>query len=525
MAREEARTQNISDDPIEHLQADPLLLQLTQCQQRFNLLPLAPQISEILSKPTTIVVGVSGGADSVCLLHALKQLSTQWQLDLHIAHLDHNLRPISQQDAQFVAQLAQQWQLPLHTHTLPPKALQNHPGGLEEGARQARYTFLHDIATQVTPSAQTPIIAVAHHADDQAETLLMNLLRGSGLRGLSGMKIVSPVPLAATQEARQSQLIRPLLYTPKAKIRAYLQRHNLDWCEDESNQDPAFLRNRLRHQIMPQLAQINPNLTATLGQTAQLLADDLTRLQRQDQQNFQDLLLDPVQEASSRQRQRIVLNLEKLMAWDSSTRRGILPFNNRQRATGPHSLVDSIVWSIAGPTANHPMRLSLHQRSIQPFQPEHPYLLTSFTPYPIQPNEIKNRVKNRITADPTCVYQTPNGWALWIQSIIPAQLPPDWQNRDQPWRAFLAVHPGEKLYLRLPRSGDILTPLGMKGRSKKLTHLFIDHKVPATLRAGWPLIVNSQLDTILWVCGIRTSYHARITSESQNIYTLYWQIE
>ncbi|MEZ4679617.1 MAG: tRNA lysidine(34) synthetase TilS [Caldilineaceae bacterium] len=159
---------------------------LRQIQQRHQLFPLPH--SPTAARKLTVIVGVSGGADSVCLLHLLQRFAPEWQLALQIGHLDHALRAESATDAEFVRELAAMWGIPFHTHRLEPGALQAQGGNLEANARIVRHAYLQTLALNLTPAGQIPIVALAHHADDQAETILHHLIRGSGLSGLTGMQ-------------------------------------------------------------------------------------------------------------------------------------------------------------------------------------------------------------------------------------------------------------------------------------------------------------------------------------------------
>jgi len=519
------QSKDIKQDQTE----DPLLRKLLQLQNTISIFPISAD-----RKPLTIIIGVSGGADSICLLHLLQKLTPHWQLDIHIAHLDHNLRPTSQRDAQFVAQIAKAWHLPIHIHTLPENALHSHPGGLEDGARHARYDFFNKVASQMTPADQTPIVAVAHHADDQAETVIINLIRGSGLRGLSGMKIISPLPQA--NQTAHTILIRPLLHTSKTEIQAYLHRHNLSWCEDESNTDPTFLRNHLRHQIMPQLQQINPNLSTTVGRTAQLLADDMARIAMLDHHNLHKVLIEPAKDQTKDQIQtnsliRIVLNLDQLISFDPSSQRGIIRqalshltidprkinfmliesllqmLNSQNHATGPHPLAGSIAWSIAGATA-------------ETFRPIHPHLNHHSSGYLLE--KITLDLTSLKINQPTA-YHILNEWILWVTLLPAHQLPKNWRTKNQPWRAFLDVDAIDTLHLCTPQPGNRFAPLGLHGHQKSLGDLFTNHKISTALRTGWPLIVESKNHTILWVCGLRTAHNARITEQTQTVCSLYWE--
>src|SRR3989440_9756455 len=209
----------------------------------------------------TIIVAVSGGADSLCLLHILNQLcgpdKRYPDLRLHVAHLNHKLRgEASFQDAAYVAQLASQWGLPVTIGEIDVPALaRQERRSLEDAARTARYRFLREVA-------QGLVIAVAHHADDQVETLLLHWLRGSGLEGIVGM-----LP-------RQQDIIRPLLEVSHAETLAYCQAHDLVPLEDTTNSDPRFLRNRIRHELLPLLESLDPRIRSNLLRNAEVVRVD-----------------------------------------------------------------------------------------------------------------------------------------------------------------------------------------------------------------------------------------------------------
>jgi len=233
-----------------------------------------------------VVVAVSGGPDSLCLLHLLHGLAPALGLQLHVAHLNHGLRgEDADADARFVAGFAAALGLPCTIGQADVRALADAPGiSLEEAARQARYRFLSETARAV--GART--IAVGHNADDQAETVLMHFLRGSGLAGLRGMAPKTALgeywlggiasrqtpPLAMTSGGADFWLIRPLLAIPRRAIEAYCAEHGLAPRFDRSNADTTFFRNRLRHELLPILEQYNPAIRAILAHTAEALAGD-----------------------------------------------------------------------------------------------------------------------------------------------------------------------------------------------------------------------------------------------------------
>ena len=207
-----------------------------------------------------LVVAVSGGADSVALLDLLSSLPC-YSLRLVVAHLNHLLRgPESDADEEFVRKLAERYAVPCEISRVDVTELaRTRRISVEEAGREARYSFFEE--TRNKHNAQA--IAVAHHADDQAETVLIRLLRGAGTAGLSGM---SP---------RTDRLIvRPLLGITSAELRLHLENHSVSFREDASNQDRLYLRNRIRHDLIPLLSSYNPAISERLAITARLLAED-----------------------------------------------------------------------------------------------------------------------------------------------------------------------------------------------------------------------------------------------------------
>jgi tRNA(Ile)-lysidine synthase len=212
----------------------------------------------------TVVVGLSGGADSVALLDALASLRRRRRFRVVAAHLDHGLRRGSEDDAAFCARLCEQLAVPLVRGTAEVRArAAREKGGLEQAARRERYLFLRRVAAAEHAAA----VAVAHTLDDQAETLLLRLLRGAGATGLSGMR------------TRSGDVVRPLLGISRREVVAHLEERGLVWREDPSNADDAHRRNRVRHELLPYLeARFNPGARAVLARTAALLADEADHL-------------------------------------------------------------------------------------------------------------------------------------------------------------------------------------------------------------------------------------------------------
>ncbi|HAR54875.1 TPA: tRNA lysidine(34) synthetase TilS [Patescibacteria group bacterium] len=208
------------------------------------------------SKGTTLVVAVSGGVDSVVLLHILLLLSAHWDWEIIVAHFDHQLRKTSQRDAEFVQKLAKNLGLDYVSAKTNVSVLAKRERlTIEEAARKARYDFLQQVARR-----RRALIVTGHTADDQLETVVMNWLRGGGVRALAGMRDLD------------NNIWRPLLSITKTQIKEFVRQYQLTYREDETNQQTKFKRNLIRHKVMPTLRLVNPSLEQVLLRNAKVMA-------------------------------------------------------------------------------------------------------------------------------------------------------------------------------------------------------------------------------------------------------------
>lgn len=226
---------------------------------------LADATADLLPAGAAIVCAVSGGIDSVAMLHGLVAVNEIhercWRL--HVAHLDHGLREASRDDGRFVESLAKSLGLPFTQQSTDLRGEAKRAGaGIEETARHIRYDFLEGVAREIGAAH----ICVAHHADDQAETVLHRILRGTGLRGLAGMRTIRPL-----RDGGAIHLVRPLLSFTRNELQAYLETRQLLWRHDETNDDPATAtRNTIRHELLPRIAEhVNPEAAAALVRLAE----------------------------------------------------------------------------------------------------------------------------------------------------------------------------------------------------------------------------------------------------------------
>jgi len=227
-----------------------------------SLVRLTIRRKDLFGPGTRVVVAVSGGPDSVCLLHILYLLSSRWRLGLEVAHFEHGLRGReSRDDARFVEKLARDFGLGFSLEHGNVRAFASREGtGIQDAARILRYEFLE----RVRSDTGSTHIATAHTADDQAEEVLLRLIRGAGLPGLSGIPWV-----------RDSHIVRPLLGVTRQQILDHLKAHGIPFVTDRSNNSRAYLRNRIRRDLLPLLCEsFNPAIVRTVNRTAEMLAED-----------------------------------------------------------------------------------------------------------------------------------------------------------------------------------------------------------------------------------------------------------
>lgn len=224
-----------------------------------RVVPLAEEYA-MFPRGGTVLCAVSGGVDSVSLLHFLAKQAPRYGFALAACHLNHGIRPEAGEDAAFVSTQCEELSVPLRIKCVDvPDYAARHGLGLEEAGREVRYRFFDDAAAEI---GGTVVTATAHNADDNAETLLLHLVRGSGLKGLGGIP------------PRRGNLVRPFLNVPRALIEAYAGERGLKHVEDATNADPAYTRNFLRQRVMPLLKELNPGLTDTLSASAAGLRRD-----------------------------------------------------------------------------------------------------------------------------------------------------------------------------------------------------------------------------------------------------------
>lgn len=456
-----------------------------------------------LAAPQPVLVAVSGGVDSVALLHWLRQWS---HLSLHVAHYDHGLRPESFTDAEFVAELVAGLGLPF-SRGRAPAGLADQPGSLEDNARTHRYAFLADLLRV----HQCRALLTAHHADDQAETVLMHLIRGSGLAGLRGMRVVTPLHALGIVDADLADrlLVRPLLATPRSALIDYCEANGLTWREDPTNTDPRFFRNRIRHQLMPLLAELNPQIVAGLGRTATVLHADYTVITAAIDQAWELLV------CNTALGHALSLRRAGWLAAPLGVRLGVLrrALNRLRPGLRDIDLQPLMQATDTLPDAREGQQYSLPGDVLLTADREYLHLHrreAGLPPLDTWP---------WFDAEPPLALAAPgdtllpgSGWRVQIDvmSVVPHHAVA--HNADD-WLCYIDAEAlPAPLSLRRWQPGDVIRPLGMRGRRQLLADLFTNAAVPLALRAHLPLLMAGH--QLVWVPGLRLDHRARVTHET-----------
>jgi tRNA(Ile)-lysidine synthase len=444
----------------------------------------------------TIVAAVSGGPDSLALIHLLHVLSRKHPLRLHAAHLDHGLRGAEgAADAAFVEEVCRRLGVPFHTETADVLGLRARLRiSLEAAAREARYAFLSTVARQTGAAA----VATGHTQDDQAETVLLHLLRGTGLRGLRGM-----LPLSRWRSrdgTQQATVVRPLLEATRQETEASCLELGLAPRRDASNAEERFMRNRLRLTVLPHLQQINPSAREALTRLAASAARDLAYLYGQ---------VDGVwAEVVTRDGDGLRIGRIPFLGLHPSLQAHLLYRAYAELAGEAAELTFGQIEAMMRVAAQGAGREVTLGHGLRLFTTYQKLLLTReplASPWPAIPQ----------TPLPASGEARIQGWQVLVQPIRPEEVARRGLIALDPCRAYLDADAlGPRLWLRTRLPGDRFQPLGTPA-AKKLKEFMIDAHVPRQERAGVPLVACDR--GIAWVVGWRIAHWARVTPETGRV--------
>ncbi len=444
----------------------------------------------LLSPGDRVAVAVSGGPDSVALLRVLCAWRETLGLELAVVHVDHGLRGTeSVDDAMFVGQLARQSGLPFFLKQLTLQRLLRKRQGesVQAVAREMRYAYLWEVAGDWGAAK----VAVGHTQDDQMETVLMWMLRGAGLAGLSGMPA-----------QRHPCVIRPFLHVSRSELVRYLAGQHCEFRVDASNEDPKYTRNRLRRELVPLLKTFNPGIADVLSRQAAIL--------REEHRYLDDTATAALQSATmSRARDGIVLSRSRFLTVPVPIQRRMVLRTaddlrhkpGRLRFEAVETILRRVVHGVSGSAVRFG-RLDVMRE----------YDRITFA---IVLADHEQRVKRELS----CLWSFPGSvrWPITGQTIegtVRDAATVSIARNDS--AAYLDVDQfSHELVVRSWRPGDYFFPYGMGGRRKKIQDFFSDTKVRQTERRAVPLVVAPE--GILWVGGYRADHRFRVTQETRRI--------
>lgn len=452
-----------------------------------------------------LLAAVSGGPDSVALLYLLLAARDSLGIRLEVAHLDHGLRgEDGKADARFVSRIAEEEGLTLHGRRVDIAAVRDREGGsLEAVARRERYRFL-DEARAV---AGARWIVTGHNANDQVETFLMNLLRGSGPRGLGGMLPTGPGPRC-----------RPLLETWRTEILDYLEASELSYRDDPSNRDLTWTRNRIRHRLVPLLEDaFGPSVLPVLARESRLMNTIDAYLTTESNRILKELMPGEDEPGGESAENELRLDLTRLREMPAALRQSVL-----------RAAIEDLAGGLEDITLGHLDALdALADREDGSEQADLPRGITARRAYGTLVLAVDAGAGSEAGAPPSPPLDLSRpGEVRWGRSVLRWFLaeagtvgPRQWA--DTPGRSCFdtgtVVSP---VYVRSQRPGDRLEPQGMEG-SQKLSDLFINLKVPRHLRTWVPVVCDNggpeDGERILWVVGHRRSRHGSVGPETAQV--------
>lgn len=436
----------------------------------------------------SILLGVSGGVDSIVLLDVINRVAGPLGITVGVAHFNHKLRPTSEEDADFVRERARALRLKPYVASGDIKQIVEEGGGsIEEVARRERYAFLERIARRHKFS----VVMTGHTADDNAETVMMNLMRGSGVTGLSGIP-------PSRWLGEDVILARPMLGLTRLEVEEYAEKRGLEWREDESNSSHDFTRNRIRAELMPLLRTFNPGILDVLNTTAGLMRNVDRYLS-----GVVDSAVENALAAEIKREERSALDVTTLRHLHPAVRSEVVQrVISNTFAIPPVSskTVDRVLglmWKETGARASLGGRHeALRDRGSIVFYRK-----------PIVVREVD---KEFVPGE-----EVEAGDFLLTTSFIKGR--PKFSS-DTSIEFVNADEISGKLTLRSWREGDVFCPLGMKGKEKKLSDFLIDEKIPLDRKAE--VLVVADGEKIVWICGMRVDERYRVVKDTARVMKL-----
>ncbi len=428
-----------------------------------------------------VVVGVSGGSDSLGLLQILTELA-DYRLKLVVAHLNHRIRgEESNRDAAYVRSFAEKLGLPFELREIDVIEFKRSTSlSLEEAARELRYKFLREVLNKHNADK----IATAHTLDDQAETVLMRFIRGSGLLGLSGIPPVN------------DNIIRPLIEVTKSDVEDYLRSKGIGWMEDSSNKEMFFLRNRIRNELIPHLITYNPNIKETLARTAYIAGVEEDYIRTEAKNHFDKLF-------SSLRDGELVGKLAYYSALSEAMKYGLLRL-----------AIEKIKGDLKRISLNHIVSmnelLDSGQASGELYLPGEIVVAKGHGLFVLTKNALFT-CSFRYSVNSTGLHRFPHAeFEIQFEKVNSLK-------SDKYLACFDSASVDFPIQVRNFTEGDRLIPYGMN-EFKKLKNYFIDEKIPRFIRHQIPIFLCK--GKIMWIGGMRVDERFKVRDKRKKVLTI-----
>jgi len=453
---------------------------------------------DLISAGDKLVVAVSGGADSVCLLHILAQHRSDLDVVLHAAHLNHQLRGAeSDADAGYVSSLTRKLGIPAIIERQDVAAYHDRKGGsLEEAAREVRYGFLARVAKSIGASK----VLTGHTCDDHIETVLLHLLRGAGTAGLCGLQLRSALP--CSKNSSPLEVVRPLLEITRQETVDYCRRHRLAPRSDSSNESLSFFRNRVRLELLPVLRSYNPGIDRVLIRLADIAGDDISFIEEQASLLWPDL--------AEKDGDALYLDINKMVALPRAIQRQAFRKAVKQ-LRGNLKDVEADHIEVMIESLSKPAGKRFHLPDGLTLSTEYGRLVltpTRASVCPLPP------LQNSASINIPGATDLP-GWRVRAE-IVQKSI----GNENNLTASFDLDKIGKKLVVRRRRPGDRFQPLGMS-QTKKLQDFMVDAKIPRVWRDRVPVVSSAR--QILWVVGWRMDDRVKVTEKTKKILHLQFE--
>lgn len=425
--------------------------------------------NRLLSKGDKIVLGVSGGPDSLCLLHILYSLKEDYNLTLIVAHVNHNLREEAKFEADFVRDFTNRLKIEFYLADVDIEKLSKEKKkSCEEVAREYRYNFFNEVAKKVSANK----IAVAHNLNDNAETILMHIIRGSGIEGIKGISAIN------------NNIIRPLLNTKRVEIEEYCKENNLTPMIDKTNFESIYTRNKVRNKILPMFEEVNPDILNTLTRLGNILIEEDEFISEYADKIYNDIKIE---------KKDVKLNKIKFVNLPKGLQRRVLrkaicEFRGNLVDVSYKTLENTISTIMTSKNGNMIKVINNVKIFVN-------YDVLEF----FERNEKNINFEYELNIPGKTYIEELD---IFVDAEIKNASEVDNIIKEPNKKIFDIEKTGKKLYVRNRRIGDSFLPNGLNG-SKKIKDFFSDLKIPTRERDKIPLLANDK--DIIWVMGFRTS--------------------